>query len=199
MKVYLMMTLASVEPSVVHSIEKIVGHGSLISVAQARLFIAWPKSQKWTELAQGYIVLSVEGGSALLTLMSTVDLSILFIHELYYKFAKSYQKLSDTVYSFPSELGTFALQFLRAHEAKAMEGEIKKATPKKQGFLSRRSSLKSGLHAKRRLSAKDIVVSAPVMEKGRSGVQWDPQNGYVGIGDIADLPEEYRRLITSRY
>ena len=63
-----MMTLASVEPSVVHSIEKIVGHGSLISVAQARLFIAWPKSQKWTELAQGYIVLSVEGGSALLTL-----------------------------------------------------------------------------------------------------------------------------------
>ena len=193
-----MLRVASVDSSVIQSIEKIMGQGAIVSVSLARLFIAWPKAQAWTELAQGYLVLSVESGSAMLTLVSTTDLSILFIHELYYKFAKSYQKLSDTVYAFPSELGMFAVQFMMVNEAKNMENQIRKASPKKQGFLSRRSSLKSVFQAKKKFAAKDIVVSMPIVEKNSSGMQWDPQHGYIGIGDVSELPEEYRRLLAAQ-
>lgn len=193
-----MFNVGSVDSAVVSSIEKMTGQGALACVAAARLFIAWPKGTTWTQLAEGYLALSVESGSALLTLVSMTDLSVLFIHELYYKFSKSYQKLSDTVYSFPSELGTFAVQFLMANEAKNMDNEIRKASPKKQGLLSRRSSLKSVFQGKRRLSAKDIVVSMPVVENRGSGMTWDPQSGYVCTGNLYDLPEEYRRLVSSQ-
>ena len=118
------------------------------------------------------------------TVVDQNDTTKLFSHELYKKFSKHYQKLSSDLYAFPSERCIIGIQFLLEAEAKNMESQILKFTPK-----SKKKVFKGIFSKKKKPDA--IVVSMPEDIGMKAGVQWDPECGYQIDGSMEDLPKEH--------
>jgi hypothetical protein len=185
------VNVATVDLTARANIRSRVIKGSLLYVAKVRLLAVFAGPPEWTEMDTGYLALSAVGNErAFLTLFEPNSYEVIMIHELYYKFDKSYTKHSPTIYSFPSDLCTFGLQFLVESEAKEMEKQITKSTPEKaSGF---------GLGKLFRGRAKpksEVVVSMPQDTTHETGMAWDPEKGYEVVGSLQDLPEEHKQFM----
>jgi hypothetical protein len=181
----------SVDLNARNSIRSRVTNGTLIYVAKARLLAALPNSPEWHTLDTGYLALSAAGSDrAFLTLFEVNDYSVLMIHEIYFKFDKSYTKLSPLFYSFLSDSCLIGVQFLIENEAKEMEKQIKGATPVKGRSLGLRRIF--GQKAKTKV---EIVVSMPQETEKETGMAWDPERGYEVVGSLQDLPEEHKQFM----
>jgi hypothetical protein len=166
-----------------------VANGTLVYVAKVKLLAAFPASVAWIEVHLGYLALSSVGADgAFFTLVDCDDYSVLMVHELYFNFAKSYTKVTPTIYAFPSDLCVLGFQFLLESEAKEMSRQIEKSSPTKsrglRSFFGKKGKAKGA-----------AVVSMPSMDSGESRMEWDPEHGYVFGGSFADLPEEHKQFL----
>jgi hypothetical protein len=179
----------SVDMTARNNVRAKIANGTLVYAAKVKLLAAFANSPQWTEVHLGYLALSSVGpDGAFLTLVDCDDFSVLMVHELYINFAKSYTKVSATVYAFPSDLCILGFQFLMESEAKEMHRQIEKSAPaKSRGLLS--------FFGKKTKSKGSAVVSMPAMESQESGVEWDPEQGYRVAGSFQDLPEEHKQFM----
>jgi hypothetical protein len=185
--------LNSVDLSAQNNIRTVVVNGNLLYAAKVKLLCCLPPVTEWTELHLGYLALSSTPEKlAFLTLVDCNDFSVLMIHELYYQFHKSYQRLCPTVYAFPSDTCLIGIQFLKDHEAKEMERQIQSASLLK----SRKSSIFQLLRIGRTKVKMGSVVSMPAMDTGQEvSVEWDAEQGYRVAGSFSDLPEEHKQFM----
>jgi hypothetical protein len=166
-----------------------ITNGTLVYIAKVRLIAAFSNSTLWNEVHVGYLALSSVGtDGAFFTLVDCNDFSVLLVHELYFNFAKSYTRLSQTIYAFPSDFCTLGFQFLLDNEAKEMQRQIEKTAPKKSwGLLS--------FFGKKGKGKSSPIVSMPSMESQESRVEWDPEQGYRVAGSFKDLPDEHKQFM----
>jgi hypothetical protein len=181
----------SVDAAARNKVREAVTAGLLLYVTKVKLLVALPGATEWTELHLGYLALSSTPQHVChFTLVDSDDFSVLMIHELYTGFAKSYTKLTPTIYSFPSDACLLAFQFLKESEAKELDGQIHaaasggKVKPSLFSFASRRAK------------SKGAVVSIPVMESEKeSRVEWDPEAGYRVSGSFSELPDQHQQFM----
>jgi hypothetical protein len=179
----------SVDITARNNVRTKVANGTLVYVAKVKLLAAFAASTQWIEVYLGYLALSSVGSDgAFFTLVDCDDYSVLMIHELYFNFAKSYSKVSPTIYAFPSDLCALGFQFLLESEAKEMHRQIEKSSPTKSRGLR-------SLFGKKTKSKGPAIVSMPAMDSGESRMEWDPEHGYRITGSFSDLPEEHKQFM----
>jgi hypothetical protein len=181
--------VASVSTETKNEIRSKITEGNLIYVAKVKIVVALPNPKDWTELFIGYLSLSSTNDRAFLSVYDCDDYRLLMIHELYYHFDEKFTKLSPTLFAFPSDRCMIGIQFLIESEGFDMQKLIRSATPRKRRALR---------HLFRKISAgrdEQIVVSMPQVSEPDTGMRWDHEQGYVGLGDVQALPEEHKQFI----
>lgn len=180
------MNVSSVSPEDKNNFISKFRSDNLLYLVKARILVAYPVTNQWNEYCSGNLALHTNSNNCLFfTVVDHNNTSKLFSHELYKKFPKHYQKLSPDFYAFPSERCIIGIQFLLEAEAKNMESQIHKFTPKS----NKKTGLKGIFSKKKKSNA--IVISMPEDVGLKSGVQWDPEEGYQIDGSMEDLPKEH--------
>ena len=136
-------------------------------LAVTQLYHSIPNENKWKLDFAGYTLLCRdEFGLSFINIYDPRTLELIFQHELYYDFDKSYKGLSPCFYSFQSDSCIFGLNFKTSFEARDFFKQVVDLSPeKKKGFFHKQE--------------ERFAITEPLETENLMSVKMDCEDDYV--------------------